>query len=51
MSIRSTHSPEFKAQVAIEAISGRKTLQERAADYSIDPIQVSLEKTVTGGSQ
>ena len=51
MSKRSTHSPEFMAQGAIEAISGRKTLQENAADYSIHPIQVSLEETVTGGFQ
>jgi putative transposase len=26
------HSPEFKARVAMEAISGRKTIQEIAAD-------------------
>jgi transposase-like protein len=32
MSKRRTHSPEFKAKVAIAAISGRKTLQEIAAD-------------------
>jgi transposase-like protein len=30
MSKRCTHSPEFKARVAIEAISGRKTIQEIA---------------------
>ena len=40
MSQRRTHSPEFKARVAMEAISGRKTLQEIAADHSIHPIQV-----------
>ncbi len=28
MSKRRTHSPEFKARVAMEAISGRKTIQE-----------------------
>ena len=27
MSKRHTHSPEFKARVAMEAISGRKTIQ------------------------
>ena len=27
MSKRRTHSPEFKARVAMEAISGRKTIQ------------------------
>ena len=44
MSKRRTHSPEFKARVAMEAISGRKTLQEIAADHSINPIQVSQWK-------
>lgn len=41
MTTRRTHSPEFKARVAMEAISGRKTLQEIAADHAIHPIQVS----------
>jgi putative transposase len=44
MSKRRTHSPEFKAKVAMEAISGRKTIQEIAADHSIYPIQVSQWK-------
>jgi transposase-like protein len=44
MSKRCTHSPEFKARVAMEAISGRKTLQEIAADPAVHPIQVSLWK-------
>jgi transposase len=44
MSKRSTHSPEFKARVAMEAISGRKTIQEIAADHAIHPIQVSQWK-------
>ena len=35
MSKRRTHSPEFKARVAMEAISGRKTIQEIAADHAI----------------
>jgi transposase-like protein len=34
MSKRRTHSPEFKAKVAMEAISGRKTIQEIAADHA-----------------
>jgi len=33
MSKRRTHSPDFKARVAMEAISGRKTIQEIGADY------------------
>jgi len=41
MSKRRTHSPEFKAKVAMEAISGRKSIQEIGADHAIHPIQVS----------
>ncbi len=37
MSKRRTHSPEFKARVAMEAISARKTIQEIAADHTIHP--------------
>ena len=44
MSKRRTHSPEFKARVAMEAISGRETIQEIAADNAIHPIQVSQWK-------
>ena len=44
MSKRRTHSPEFKARVPMEAISGRKTIQEIAADHAIHPIQVSQWK-------
>jgi len=44
MSKRRTHSPEFKAKVAMEAISGSKTLQEIAADHAVHPIQVSQWK-------
>jgi len=36
MSKRRSHSPEFKAKVAMEAISGRKTIQEIAADHGMD---------------
>jgi transposase-like protein len=35
MSKRRTHSPEFTARVAMEAISGCKTIQEIAADHAI----------------
>ena len=44
MSKRRTHSPEFKARGAMEAIRGRKTIQEIAADHAIHPIQVSQWK-------
>jgi putative transposase len=40
MSNRRTQSREFQARVAMEAISGRKTIQEIAADHAIHPIQV-----------
>jgi putative transposase len=40
MSKRRTHSPEFKDRAAMEAISGRKTIQEIAAGHAIHPIQV-----------
>jgi putative transposase len=35
---RRTHSPEFKARVAMEAIGGRKTIQEIATEYTIQTI-------------
>ncbi len=41
MSKRRGHSPEFKARVAMEAISGRETIQEIAAYQAVHPIQVS----------
>lgn len=41
MSKRRTHSPEFKARVAMEAISGGITLQEITADGAERLIQVS----------
>ncbi len=44
LSKRRTHSPEFNARVDMEAISGRKTIQEIAADHAIQPIQVSQWK-------
>ena len=54
LSKRRTRSPEFKARVGMEAISGRKTIQEIATDHamgaaqaahlSVRPIQVSQWK-------
>jgi putative transposase len=44
MSKRRTHSPEFKARVAMEAMRARKKLQEIAADQAAHPIQVSQWK-------
>ena len=40
MSKRRTHSPDFKAMVAIEAISGPMTIQDIAADGAARMIQV-----------
>jgi transposase-like protein len=39
MSKRRTHSPEFKAKVAMKAISGRPTIKEIAADHAINCIK------------
>jgi hypothetical protein len=39
MSKRRTHSPEFRARVAMVAISARNTIQEIAADHAIHPIR------------
>ena len=44
MTKRRTRCPEFKSRVAMEAISGRKMVQEIAADHGIHPIQVSQWK-------
>jgi len=44
MGKRRTHSPKFKARVAMEAISSNKTIQVIATDHAIDPIQVSQWK-------
>jgi transposase-like protein len=44
MSRRRTHSPEFKARFAMEAINCRMALQEIAADHALYRIQVSQWK-------
>jgi transposase-like protein len=44
MSNRRTQCPARKAKVAMEAISGRKTLQEIAADHVENPNQLSQWK-------
>jgi len=40
----STHSPEFKSRVDMEAISGFNTIREIAADHAIRPIEESQWK-------
>lgn len=37
---RRTHPPEFKAQVALDALSSQKTLAEVAASHQLHPVQV-----------
>jgi transposase len=41
---RRTYSADFKAQVAMAAIKGDKTLAELAIEFAIHPNQVSLWK-------
>jgi len=41
---RRTHSPEFKARVALEALKGLKPIHQIAADNEIHPVQVSQWK-------
>jgi len=41
---RRKFSGAFKAQVALEAIKGVKTINQIAADYEIHPVQVSTWK-------
>ena len=41
---RRTHSPEFKARVALEALKGIKPIHEIASDNEIHPVQVSQWK-------
>jgi transposase len=37
---RRKHSPAFKAKVALEALSGEKTITELASQYEIHPNQI-----------
>ena len=41
---RRTHSPGFKAKVALAAIKGEKTLAELAQQYDVHPNQITAWK-------
>ena len=41
---RRTHSAEFKARVALEALKGIKTISQIAQDEGLHPVQVSTWK-------
>ena len=41
---RRSFSPEFKARVALEALSGDQTISELASKYSVHPNQISTWK-------
>ncbi len=41
---RRTHSAEFKARIALEALKGIKTINQIAQDEGIHPVQVSQWK-------
>ena len=38
---RKQHSPRFKAQVAVEAIRGEKTLSQLGSQFKVHPIQIA----------
>ena len=38
---RKQYSPKFKARVAIEAIRGEKTLNQRGSQFGVHPVQVA----------
>ncbi|MHC2627207.1 transposase [Bradyrhizobium huanghuaihaiense] len=45
---RRTHSPAFKAKVALAAVKGDKTLAELAQLFDVHPNQITLEKPAPG---
>lgn len=44
MQHRTHHSSEFKAKIALAAISGLKTLSELASEYKVHPTQITRWK-------
>lgn len=48
---RRRHDPAFKARVALEALQGRKTAQQIAAEYDIHPAQIlDWKRTLAEGA-
>jgi transposase-like protein len=43
-SVRRRHSSAFKAQVALEALKGAKTLNELATEFGVHPVQIAQWK-------
>jgi transposase-like protein len=41
---RRRHSSAFKAQVALEAVKGQKTLNELAGEFGVHPVQIAQWK-------
>jgi transposase-like protein len=41
---RRTHSPAFKAKVALAAVKGEKTLAELAQQFDVHPNQITIRK-------
>ena len=41
---RRRHSSAFKAQVALEALKGQKTLNELASEFGVHPVQIAQWK-------
>lgn len=52
MAKRKKYSDGFKAQVALDAIKGQKTINELASEYGVHPNQISnwKKKLITGSS-
>ena len=46
---RKQHSAQFKAQVAMAALAGDKTLAELASEYGVHPTMISTWKQESAG--
>ena len=50
---RNQYSPSFKASLALEAVRGRKTVNELAQEYGVHPSQIShwKRRLLTGSTE